>query len=85
MRKNFGANAVCYPMPVFIIGTYNADGTPNAMNAAWGGHQRGNGDHDLCGFFPQDCGKSDQAKGFHCIYGNGEVYGSLRLSWHCFR
>jgi flavin reductase (DIM6/NTAB) family NADH-FMN oxidoreductase RutF len=24
-------------MPVFIIGTYNADGTPNAMNAAWGG------------------------------------------------
>lgn len=26
-----------YPMPVFIIGTYNEDGTPNAMNAAWGG------------------------------------------------
>ena len=24
-------------MPVFIIGTYNDDGTPNAMNAAWGG------------------------------------------------
>ena len=37
MRKNFGAKAMCYPMPVFIIGTYNADGTPNAMNAAWGG------------------------------------------------
>ena len=37
MRKNFGPKAVCYPMPVFIIGTYNADGTPNAMNAAWGG------------------------------------------------
>ena len=37
MRKNFGAKAICYPMPVFIIGTYNADGTPNAMNAAWGG------------------------------------------------
>ena len=37
MRKNFGANAVCYLMPVFIIGTYNADRTPNAMNAAWGG------------------------------------------------
>ena len=28
---------MCYPMPVYIIGTYNADGTPNAMNAAWGG------------------------------------------------
>jgi flavin reductase (DIM6/NTAB) family NADH-FMN oxidoreductase RutF len=24
-------------MPVYIIGTYGADGTPNAMNAAWGG------------------------------------------------
>ena len=37
MRKNFGAKPMCYPMPVYIIGTYNADGTPNAMNAAWGG------------------------------------------------
>lgn len=37
MRKNFGAKPVCYPQPVFIIGTYNEDGTPNAMNAAWGG------------------------------------------------
>ena len=26
-----------YPQPVFIIATYNEDGTPNAMNAAWGG------------------------------------------------
>lgn len=25
------------PQPVLIVGTYNADGTPNAMNAAWGG------------------------------------------------
>ena len=24
-------------MPVFIVGTYDKDGTPNAMNAAWGG------------------------------------------------
>ncbi len=37
MRKNFGAKAILYPMPVFIIATYNEDGTPNAMNAAWGG------------------------------------------------
>lgn len=37
MRKNFGARSACYPMPVYIIGTYNEDGTPNAMNAAWGG------------------------------------------------
>lgn len=25
------------PQPVLVIGTYDADGTPNAMNAAWGG------------------------------------------------
>ena len=25
------------PLPVLIIGTYNENGTPNAMNAAWGG------------------------------------------------
>ena len=37
MRKNFGAKTMCYPMPVYIIATYNSDGTPNAMNAAWGG------------------------------------------------
>ena len=37
MRKNFGAKPILYPQLVFIIGTYNEDGTPNAMNAAWGG------------------------------------------------
>ena len=37
MRKNFGAKTWVYPMPVFIITTYGEDGTPNAMNAAWGG------------------------------------------------
>ena len=37
MRKNFGGKPMCYPMPVYIIGTYGTDGTPNAMNAAWGG------------------------------------------------
>ena len=36
MRKNFGANPYLYPMPVLIIATYNEDGTPDAMNAAWG-------------------------------------------------
>ena len=36
MRKNFGPKPQMYPMPVLIIATYNADGTPNAMNAAWG-------------------------------------------------
>ncbi len=37
MRKNLGAKAILYPMPVLIIGSYDASGTPDAMNAAWGG------------------------------------------------
>jgi flavin reductase (DIM6/NTAB) family NADH-FMN oxidoreductase RutF len=37
MRKDFGAKPILYPQPVLIIGTYSEDGTPNAMNAAWGG------------------------------------------------
>lgn len=37
MRKNFGAKTWLYPMPVLIIGTYDENGAPNAMNAAWGG------------------------------------------------
>ena len=36
MRKNFGAKPWLYPMPVLIIGTYDENGVPNAMNAAWG-------------------------------------------------
>lgn len=37
MRKNFGAKPQMYPMPVLIIAAYGEDGTPDAMNAAWGG------------------------------------------------
>lgn len=37
MRKDFGTKAMLYPMPVLIIGTYDENGAPDAMNAAWGG------------------------------------------------
>ena len=37
MKKNMGAKNWIFPMPVLMIGTYNEDGTPNMMNAAWGG------------------------------------------------
>lgn len=42
MRKNFGVQPAVYPMPVFIIATYGEDGTPDAMNAAWGGISEAN-------------------------------------------
>lgn len=37
MRQNFGSQPLVYPQPVFIIATYDAQGVPDAMNAAWGG------------------------------------------------
>ena len=36
MKINLKPKAYLYPMPVIIVGTYDEDGTPNAMNAAWG-------------------------------------------------
>lgn len=42
MRKNFGAKPILYPQPVFIIGSYDEAGVPDAMNAAWGGISESN-------------------------------------------
>lgn len=36
-RVDFGGAPMIYPMPVLIVGTYDENGVPNAMNAAWGG------------------------------------------------
>lgn len=36
-RKKFGPKPYSYPQPVWIIATYDENGVPNAMNAAWGG------------------------------------------------
>ena len=35
--KSFKPNPWILPQPVLIIGTYDKEGRPNAMNAAWGG------------------------------------------------
>ena len=35
--KSFGSKPWILPQPVLIIGTYDKNGKPNAMNAAWGG------------------------------------------------
>lgn len=37
MKKNLGAKDVIFPAPVLIVGTYDENGVPNAMNVAWGG------------------------------------------------
>lgn len=35
-RINYGSKPIMLPQPVLIIGTYDENGVPNAMNAAWG-------------------------------------------------
>ncbi len=37
MKKSIGAKTIVYPAPILIIGTYDKEGKPNAMTAAWGG------------------------------------------------
>lgn len=37
MKLELPAKTILLPSPVLIIGTYNSDGRPNIMNAAWGG------------------------------------------------
>lgn len=36
MKKNISKSLIMAPMPVLIIGTYDENNVPNAMNAAWG-------------------------------------------------
>lgn len=41
-RTNMGAKLYVTPQPALMIGTYDADGTPNVMMAAWGGQCESN-------------------------------------------
>ena len=37
MKKDIPARPFLFPAPVLVVGSYDADGKPNAMTAAWGG------------------------------------------------
>ena len=36
-KRSLGARPLLYPLPVLLVATYDADGNPNVMAAAWGG------------------------------------------------
>jgi len=36
MKKSLGARTLAFPTPVWVVGTYDANGKPNAMTVAWG-------------------------------------------------
>ncbi len=37
MKQSIGAQPVVYPLPVFVVGTYDPAGRPHAKVATWGG------------------------------------------------
>jgi flavin reductase (DIM6/NTAB) family NADH-FMN oxidoreductase RutF len=37
MKKSLGPGTFALPTPVWVVGSYDADGKPNVMTAAWGG------------------------------------------------
>jgi flavin reductase (DIM6/NTAB) family NADH-FMN oxidoreductase RutF len=37
MKKSIKAQSLVFPTPVFVLGTYDKDGKPNAATFAWGG------------------------------------------------
>jgi len=37
MKQSRGAKSIVFPTPVFVVGTYDDEGRPNMMAAAWGG------------------------------------------------
>ncbi|CAB1076599.1 hypothetical protein D1AOALGA4SA_4395 [Olavius algarvensis Delta 1 endosymbiont] len=37
MKQSIGAKALIVPTPVWVVGTYDHEGKPDVMTAAWGG------------------------------------------------
>ena len=37
MKRSLGPGTILYPTPLLIVGTYDREGRPNIMAAAWGG------------------------------------------------
>ncbi len=37
MKTSLGAKTFAYPLPIWVIGSYDAEGKPNVMTAAWCG------------------------------------------------
>ena len=37
MKQSLGAKTLLFPTPVLLVGTYDREGKPNLMSAAWGG------------------------------------------------
>ncbi len=85
MRKNFGAKAILYTMPILIIGTYDENGKSNAMNVAWDGISEET-QISICVDDEHKTAKNVvKTGGFYCKYCRCRKCCILRLCWKCFR
>lgn len=99
-RKDFGAKPLMLPQPVLIIGTYDADGNPNAMNAAWGittdfeeisismSNHKTTENFALTGAFTVSFGTEDtvQACDFvGVVSGNDDPEKFAKTGWHAYK
>ena len=74
--KSFGKKAWILPQPVLIIGTYDENGKPNAMNAAWAGQWD---NHEIM----ISMGKHQTTENLNGGFCYGRNNGRCRLCWHC--
>ena len=37
MKRSLGSRTLVFPIPVWVVGSYNSDGRPNLATVAWGG------------------------------------------------
>ncbi|MDR1309663.1 MAG: flavin reductase family protein [Deltaproteobacteria bacterium] len=37
MKVSLGPKTIAFPLPAYLVGSYDVDGRPNVMTAAWGG------------------------------------------------
>jgi flavin reductase (DIM6/NTAB) family NADH-FMN oxidoreductase RutF len=37
MKTSIGPKTILFPAPALVVGTYDREGKPNVMTAAWGG------------------------------------------------
>ncbi len=73
MRKNLGAKPYVYPQVVLIVAAYDEAGTPNAMNAAYGG-VAGSNKIFLCLSANHKTVKNIQAKGAFTVSVGDEAH-----------
>lgn len=72
MKKSLGAKTLMFPTPVWVIGTYDKDGKPNAMTAAWAGI--------CCSDPPLSCGFPQKSDLFLFLYyGTESFYGECSV------